>query len=68
MAPATFPSPVGASGTAAVASEFAPGEFEPFPWVDEPPEQAELTIHTVQAEPEAHAQKIVAWLRQRGYV
>jgi len=34
----------------------------------EAPEQAELTIHTVQAEPEQHAQRIVDYLRERGYL
>ena len=34
----------------------------------EPPEQAELTIHTVQAEPETHAQRILDYLRAQGYV
>jgi bifunctional enzyme CysN/CysC len=47
------------------------GAIKNFTGIDspyEPPEQAELTVHTVQAEPEVHAQKIVAWLRQHGYV
>ena len=47
------------------------GTIKNFTGIDspyEPPEQAELTIHTVQAEPDVHAQKIVAWLRERGYV
>jgi len=47
------------------------GKIKNFTGIDspyEPPEQAELTIHTVQAEPEHHAQAIVAWLRDRGYV
>ena len=47
------------------------GKIKNFTGIDspyEPPEQAELTIHTVQAEPEHHAQAIVAWLRDKGYV
>ena len=36
--------------------------------IPEAPEQAELTIHTVQAEPEQHAQRIVDYLRERGYL
>ena len=34
----------------------------------EAPEQADLTIHTVQAEPEHHAQAIVDYLRDNGYL
>ena len=34
----------------------------------EAPEQADLTIHTVQAEPEHHAQAIVDYLREHGYI
>ena len=47
------------------------GTIKNFTGIDspyEPPETAELTIHTVQAEPEVHAQNIVAWLRQHGYI
>jgi bifunctional enzyme CysN/CysC len=47
------------------------GTIKNFTGIDspyEPPEQAELTIHTVQAEPEHHAQAIVAWLRDKGYI
>ncbi len=47
------------------------GTLKNFTGIDspyEPPEQAELTVHTVQGEPEAHAMRIVAWLRERGYV
>ena len=46
------------------------GAIKNFTGIDSPyeaPEQAELTIHTVQAEPEVHAQKVVAWLRDKGY-
>jgi bifunctional enzyme CysN/CysC len=34
----------------------------------EPPEQADLIIHTVEAAPETHAQAIVALLREKGYI
>ena len=47
------------------------GQLKNFTGIDSPyeaPENAELTIHTVQAEPEVHAQSIVAWLRQHGYI
>jgi len=47
------------------------GAIKNFTGIDSPyeaPENAELTIHTVQAEPEHHAQTIVVWLRERGYI
>ena len=47
------------------------GKIKNFTGIDSPyenPEQAELTIHTVQAEPEHHAQVIVEYLRGRGYI
>ena len=34
----------------------------------ETPEKPELVVHTVQAEPEHHAQAIVTWLRDKGYI
>jgi bifunctional enzyme CysN/CysC len=47
------------------------GTIKNFTGIDSPyevPEAAELTIHTVQGEPEQHAQNIVAYLREHGYV
>ena len=47
------------------------GTLKNFTGIDspyEPPENAELTIHTVQAEADVHAQAIVAWLKAHGYV
>jgi bifunctional enzyme CysN/CysC len=47
------------------------GKIKNFTGIDSPyetPEQAELTIHTVQAEPEHHAQAIVDYLRGKGYL
>ena len=47
------------------------GALKNFTGIDSPyelPQNAELTIHTVQAEPEFHAQAIVAWLKEHGYV
>ena len=47
------------------------GTLKNFTGIDspyEPPENAELIIHTVDAEPDIHAQAIVAWLKEHGYV
>jgi bifunctional enzyme CysN/CysC len=47
------------------------GKIKNFTGIDSPyeiPEQAELTIHTAQAEPERHAQVIVDYLRDKGYL
>jgi len=47
------------------------GQIKNFTGIDSPyetPESAELTIHTVQSEPEVHAQRIVDYLRDRGYL
>ena len=47
------------------------GAIKNFTGIDspyEPPEQAELTIKTVTAAPEAHAEAIVAYLSEHGYL
>jgi bifunctional enzyme CysN/CysC len=47
------------------------GKIKNFTGIDSPyeaPEKAELTVSTVEATPEAQAQKIVAYLRERGYL
>ena len=47
------------------------GTIKNFTGIDSPyevPENPELTIHTVQAESEHHAQTIVAYLRDKGYL
>ena len=47
------------------------GKIKNFTGIDSPyeaPERAELTIKTVEATPEAHAQNIVGYLRRLGYL
>jgi bifunctional enzyme CysN/CysC len=47
------------------------GTIKNFTGIDSPyeaPEQAELTVSTVLTSPEEHAQAIVAYLRERGYL
>ena len=47
------------------------GELKNFTGVDspyEPPEQAEISIDTTTGEPEAHAEKIVAMLKEHGII
>jgi bifunctional enzyme CysN/CysC len=47
------------------------GEIRNFTGIDSPyeiPETAEITVKTVGAEPAAHAERIVAYLKDRGYV
>ena len=47
------------------------GELRNFTGIDSPyesPEQADLTIKTVEASPEDHAQAIVKHLRNKGYL
>jgi bifunctional enzyme CysN/CysC len=47
------------------------GTIKNFTGIDSPyeaPEKAELTIRTVEATPEVHAQAIVAYLRDKGYL
>ena len=47
------------------------GEIRNFTGIDSPyeePENAELTIRTMQDEPAAHAANIVSWLEEHGYV
>jgi bifunctional enzyme CysN/CysC len=47
------------------------GAIKNFTGIDSPyetPEQAELIVKTVSAGAELHAQRIVAWLRERGYL
>jgi len=47
------------------------GEIRNFTGIDSPyeiPETAEITVKTVGAEPAAHAERIVAYLKNRGYV
>ena len=47
------------------------GEIKNFTGIDSPyeaPERAEITIRTVEASPEDHAQAIVKYLRNRGYL
>jgi len=47
------------------------GKIRNFTGIDspyEPPEQAELTVRTVESSPEAHAQAIVEFLRAGGYL
>ena len=47
------------------------GAIKNFTGIDSPyeaPQNAELTIKTVAAGPEVHAQAIVAYLRERGYL
>ena len=46
------------------------GEIRNFTGIDSPyeiPETAEITVKTVEAEPAAHAERIVAYLKDRGY-
>ena len=47
------------------------GAIKNFTGIDSPyeaPEKAELTVKTVTAAAEVHAQAIVAYLRERGYL
>ncbi len=47
------------------------GKIKNFTGIDspyEPPEKAELTIKTVEADAESHAQAIVQHLREKGYL
>jgi bifunctional enzyme CysN/CysC len=47
------------------------GAIKNFTGIDSPyevPEKAELTVKTVTADPGVHAQAIVAYLRERGYL
>ena len=47
------------------------GKIKNFTGIDSPyeaPERAELTIHTVETTPEDHAQAIVRYLREHGYL
>ena len=47
------------------------GKIKNFTGIDSPyeaPEQAELTVNTVTATPEAHAEAIVKYLRDKGYL
>ncbi len=47
------------------------GTIKNFTGIDSPyeaPEHAELTIKTVTADAQTHAQAIVAWLRARNYI
>jgi adenylylsulfate kinase-like enzyme len=47
------------------------GKIKNFTGIDSPyeaPEEAELTVETVEATPEAHAQNIVRYLRDKGYL
>jgi bifunctional enzyme CysN/CysC len=47
------------------------GKIKNFTGIDSPyetPEAPEITVHTAQGEPESHAQRIVDYLRERGYL
>jgi bifunctional enzyme CysN/CysC len=47
------------------------GEIKNFTGIDspyEPPEHAELTIHTVEGEPADHAERVVRFLKDKGYI